>query len=141
MGADMLVAVTAIPMDVEPDWHAAHLHIWRADAVAELDAHDIFYDESLEDVQHQLTRDLLELKRYFNGGYHRQFAELYVAGHCLILTGGLSWGDSPTDAYELLDRLTSAGALHAAGFDPPEFWTDRPPPRSHDISREDLLFP
>lgn len=41
-----------------------------------------------------------------------------VRGATLYLTGGMSWGDSPTEIWNVIARLRSVrGVLTAAGFE------------------------
>ncbi|MGH7307087.1 MAG: hypothetical protein ACREK6_00160 [Candidatus Rokuibacteriota bacterium] len=40
-----------------------------------------------------------------------------IGGKSVLLTGGLSWGDVPTDAFEAFNRLALAGVTRAMGFD------------------------
>jgi hypothetical protein len=35
----------------------------------------------------------------------------------VLLSGGVSWGDVPTEAFEALTRLSLAGITSAMGFD------------------------
>jgi hypothetical protein len=40
-----------------------------------------------------------------------------IGNKLIILSGGMSWGDAPTEAFSALDRLVSAGITRAMGFD------------------------
>lgn len=128
MGADLLIRAIALPFDVEPDWHAARKHIWACDNVESLDP-DQYFDEgaSLDDVQKELIDALNELIPVLDGsGWARDIDCLPFCGHWLWITGGMSWGDSPTDTYDFIRQAETCGALSAAGFDPPGLWAGPP---------------
>lgn len=40
-----------------------------------------------------------------------------IGGKSVVLTGGMSWGDGPTEAYEAFERLSLAGVTRVMGFD------------------------
>jgi len=48
--------------------------------------------------------------------HRRDVSWIDVGPYTIYLTGGMSWGDPPTDATEIFDRLTAAGVLDAMGF-------------------------
>lgn len=75
--------------------------------------------------------DIAELKSIFTGEdkdgqhvIHRDVDERrFESGIAYIVTGGMSWGDGPTDAYDLITRLLDedgspgvAEAMEQAGF-------------------------
>lgn len=116
MGADMLVSCAVIGKDAHPNWAAA------VTAIAEVaqDA-DEFHTEGRdldEEVRPLLTAALERFRKYVEGGYDRQLTCLHVGEHLVYLSGGLSWGDSPTEACEEIDALNACGILQAAGFHP-----------------------
>jgi len=107
MGADLLIvaarredlAVLHARVDETHDqliadgWENAHG--WRSDDVAEMrgDAH-----AALEDLFNQRRRDV---------------DELLLDGTWWWVTGGMSWGDDPTDAWGGFTMLLAMGVLDA----------------------------
>jgi hypothetical protein len=121
MGADMLIASLVIPSGVQPDFAAAHR---RVDAVisADIEDPDEFLElpdpdtiEGLLALRDDLHRCLAELEQALFG---REFTWSEVRDAQVYVTGGLSWGDSPTEAFELVNRLRAvSGVLAAVGFE------------------------
>jgi hypothetical protein len=77
--------------------------------------------QSLAEYQSILLGDLeaVELALF---GVHRQAMTL-VGGHGIVLlvAGGMSWGDSPTELFESMYRLQEAGVIPDARWpDPPD---------------------
>ncbi|HWC48509.1 MAG TPA: hypothetical protein VG448_06485 [Solirubrobacterales bacterium] len=63
-----------------------------------------------------LRADLRELREAIES--YLEIAEMNVRGATLYLTGGMSWGDSPTEIWNVIARLRSVrGVLTAAGFE------------------------
>jgi hypothetical protein len=121
MGADMLIASLVISNGTLPDFAAAHRRI-EALTLADIDEPDEFLDlpdpgtpEGVLTLREDLHRRLAELEQALVG---REFTWTDVRGAKVYVTGGLSWGDSPTEAFALVDRLRAArGVLAAAGFE------------------------
>jgi len=42
------------------------------------------------------------IRRVFNGGYNREIGHLHLGGISYLITGGMSWGDDPTDSFNIL---------------------------------------
>jgi hypothetical protein len=121
MGADMLIATLAIDEDLHPDFAAAHraVDVITADRVEDpdefLDLPDLATPEGLVALRADLHRCLDELERRLGG---REFTWIPVRGANVYVTGGPSWGDSPTEAFDLIDRLRAVrGVLAAAEFE------------------------
>lgn len=60
--------------------------------------------------------DNLETLEQAWSGHHREAAFMEVCGRRLIVTGGLSWGDSPTDLMDVIDNLLESGVAKACGL-------------------------
>jgi hypothetical protein len=70
----------------------------------------------LEQIRAVLRTDLRELREAIAGC--REVAEMIVRGARLYLTGGMSWGDGPTEVWDVIARLRAVrGVLAAAGFE------------------------
>lgn len=124
MGADMLVAVAVLEAGEEPDFDAARRYIDKlseerlCEAAGEEVVEDVPYvgGRSLPEVRAALHEALAVFERAVTG-YHREITELWPRnGDVIYLTGGLSWGDAPTELYEQIEKLTYSGVLGAAGF-------------------------
>jgi hypothetical protein len=120
MGADMLIACLSIPSGRRPDFAACHRAVERL-APTDIEDPDEFHEfdlgteSGMRGLRHDLHRSVEKLEEALEG---RQFALLGMGGTDVYLTGGLSWGDSPTQAFELVDHLRCVrGILVAAGFE------------------------
>lgn len=71
------------------------------------------YDENEDETKtlnaykEELLKRLENIKQY-NG---LECTTLHIGDRKVLLTGGLSWGDAPSNAYEDFDMLASAGVL------------------------------
>ncbi len=109
MGADfigMFIDITDYPtMD---EWKAEMLH--RIDTRTS----EQLQEASMAMTGGEATDDevLTELRKAveFLAHPHRRDVTIWLLGgrKCLV-TGGLSWGDSPTDAFDLMEWIISAG--------------------------------
>jgi len=114
MGADFIYAIIKVPSDANnvplpfnddtatkvikrfnKSWsdHADYL---------EDDCIYLRLDETNEDA---LARYQEEIRRVFNGRYNRQIGHLHIGGISYFITGGISWGDDPTDSFNILSVL------------------------------------
>jgi hypothetical protein len=132
MGADMFAAYIASLPNANLDWDAGTAALntvadpaefdWEPDDLEELlGADDDVRDQPSFDTSDLTTlkayglRVLTKLKRALEG---RGTTELTIGGYCIYLTGGLSWGDEPSDEYGVI--CASGGlpdsVLKAIGF-------------------------
>jgi hypothetical protein len=121
MGAEMLIACLAIDEDLHPDFAAAHRAV---DVVisSDIEERDEFLDlpdpdtrDGLSALHQDLHRCLTELEQALSG---REFTCMALRGANVYVTGGFSWGDSPTEAFVLVNRLRAVrGVLAAAEFE------------------------
>jgi hypothetical protein len=116
MGLDLLVAMTP-PIDVgrEPDWQAA-----RAALAALQDEElpdDLVQLDGPEEARRGLESALATVQQEFETP-GRGTLQLFVRGARVLLTGGDSWGGSPSEAFDALSDLGQVDAVFAAaGFD------------------------
>src|SRR4029077_8904977 len=107
MGADMVIVSLVIPEGHQPDFVAAHRAV-NAVAAADIENPDEFYDvdpeseAGLQGLRKDLHCQLDELEQALDG---REFTWTTVRGASVYVTGGLSTGDSPTEAFEIVNRL------------------------------------
>ncbi len=121
MGADLIIAALVIDNQGEPDFKAGHRTIERLGA-NDIDVLDEFADddpktpEGLERIRAALGEDLDELRWSLDES--REVDWIDVRGATVYLTGGISYGDSPTDLFKTISRLRAAkGVLRAVGFE------------------------
>ncbi len=113
MGADMVSAGLVLVDGVEVDWEPARAR------VAELQEDDV--DDWFDDVEQMrvgLLADItaLEKARAGEGREARELDSFQLGPYRLYLTGGLSWGDSPTELFDVICRLDAYGLAGLAGF-------------------------
>lgn len=124
MGADMCLALAILPKDEAPKFEEARAYIEKADAAdflrdcGEEDVQDIPYfgGEDLDELREALREALSSLERAVTD-WHRQAATLHFGDKVIYATGGLSWGDAPTELYEEMELLMWTGVMAVAGFE------------------------
>lgn len=127
MGADMLTATIAVPAndDNAPDFAAGHRLLDQitdpalfnfGDPEAEIDALlpdlepevDVVGDEGQPVLEHAKAAGHVIIDGLRDALANRETTTLQIAGYTIHISGGLSWGDAPTDAAE---QIWSAYAL------------------------------
>lgn len=123
MGADMLLAIAASPRmtsggsDASVDVLCTRVKGRAAAAASEGNLETELYPELFEDSSGRaadLAADALTSWLRNGGLESREVAHVRIGGREYIATGGLSWGDSPTDAFSYVSLLDD---IHA--FDEP----------------------
>lgn len=120
MSADLLITALVLDEEGEPDLAAAGRAIARLGPsdIEEPVMFDADPDEpaGLQAIREDLREALGELREALE--YRIDVALLYVRGAVVIVTGGMSHGDTPTEAGEAITRLRAVrGVLTAAGFE------------------------
>jgi len=64
----------------------------------------------------QLHEDLEDFRTVWNGEYRREAYSIRIGPLYVAITGGLSWGDSPTEEFDAWNRLIESGVLEAGGL-------------------------
>lgn len=116
MGADLLLHHVWIRRGRTPDWAAAKatLAAMTDEDVERLEEFEYRGDTPAE-YREFLIRDLGDIEEAWNSD--RRLAYKFPAGPIdMWVTGGVSWGDSPTDEFDTVGRLLETNALEAAGF-------------------------
>jgi hypothetical protein len=72
---------------------------------------DSFIQVLMADIQ------MIEEELSADGGLRRDLWSGDIGNKLVIMSGGMSWGDAPTEAFRSLDRLAQAGISRAMGFD------------------------
>lgn len=126
MGADIIVATLAIEKGATLDWSQVD-HALEGMTLRQLnegldyavgDTYDTV-EEAREEVQEifKALRETLE-------SFPRDLTSLHVRGLELYISGGMSWGDMPTESCEVLDRAVHFDpVLRAVGFCT-DWWED-----------------
>ena len=121
MGADLLIASLVVERDRSLDFEAGRAAIDRL-TPEDIFEPDLYFDEDpqtgagLGAIRERLRAELDELKLGLS--HSREIGWIEVRGALVYLTGGLSYGDSPTELFETIDRLRAAsGVLAAVGFE------------------------
>jgi hypothetical protein len=120
MGADLLIVSLVIDKAREPDFDAGHEAIENLASI-DVEAPDEFFeydcdnDEGMTEIRRQLADALEELRC---GLVSREVEWIELRGARVYVTGGMSWGDTPTHLFETIVRLRAVrGVLTAVGFE------------------------
>lgn len=140
MGADFCLAYLGIEKEKDPDWSKArelvermgktHLFRWK-ETFKDIEDMDYFFmtldvpmgwkDEGEPDMNdrtracERLLRCLREVRSAWDEGT-RDSAVLELNGKAYLFSGGMSWGDPPTDTYSEINLFLASGMSTAAGF-------------------------
>jgi len=131
MGADFLVSFLAANPKAKIDFAAGRraidelaagpLSAWPAECLdyagVDLGAVD---KQDVNKVREQLVDGLEADLRLLEAAVEGERRDVWIGEigqKTVVLTGGLSWGDVPTDAFEAFNRLALAGVTRAMGFD------------------------
>ena len=133
MPSNLFLIWLPVPTDGSPpDWAAAHAAVDQLttrqlneellDALdlllADVDEDEAAYDTRvLATAQRHLHTRLQELQEACGDGdadMSHELAYLHVHGRRLLITGGRSWGDPPTEMFTVLDELTEFPTIVAA---------------------------
>ena len=141
MGHSLILTYLQLPAEGDPDYAAGHTAVDRLtvadfdmaesiiDAVEEelatgqppADASDEWptQQDLLVGVQRRLHRRIDELRAgYTDEEAWRDMAVLGLFGGRMLFTGGLTWGDPPTELFEAIEELSEFPVvLHAMGCD------------------------
>lgn len=131
MGNDLLISTLAIPTGTEPDWDAARALVARIpeDAlvrtVEDWQGISPTCEDGADDIpacRAELVR-LVDLVQEATQSEHRHLylSEYVVPGWTVWITGGDSWGDSPSEEFDYFNAFLGAGfpgetLAQAAGF-------------------------
>ena len=90
---------------------------------------DYHFEEHIDDLKNP-SEDQVHALRVYLHGQVKEFKEIWegndvprdvvtcvLGPYELLITGGMSWGDSPGETYQLIDSLVMSGLLDVAGFE------------------------
>jgi len=117
MGADLILSWLACDEDRKLNWKAGHAAI----DVLKADNEDGTLSTEGGDVSKEsLHSDLKSLEEAAAGTY-RDASVISIGRLNVLITGGMSWGDSPGETYETIGHLAEfSDILDAVGFDQQE---------------------
>ena len=81
---------------------------------------------SLNDLTKIKTREIVSnnliqaADALFGGGYRRDITEICIKDTWFAFSGGMSWGDQPTDAYDRVSLIWESGITEGLGTKPEE---------------------
>lgn len=117
MGADLLLEAAVIDAEATPDWAAAERSIEELKSFEDLHDPYCFGAETIAEAKGALRERLDVLREAMEGAIRRDLNELVIRGARVVISGGPSWGDVPTEMFEVISNLHREGVLEAAGFD------------------------
>jgi hypothetical protein len=123
MGNDLLIATLAIPTSVldagGANWEAARAFVLTMSA-DELDrVCEQWRGEPLDltDARKEMLDLVEQVKEATSSEHRRLYATPYIVpGWTVWITGGDSWGDSPSEEFDLFSVFLDSGLAGAAGF-------------------------
>ena len=120
MGADFISATWSVRRGKTEEATQARARTMLDKALAEIngmaEVPQYFVDEfnyepdELERLKEQLFSDVEEIRSAFENR-HRQGAREDFGKHAVLITGGMSWGDDPTELFGSVCRLVNSGLL------------------------------
>ena|ERR1700737_4175391 len=131
MGSDFLMAFLAAGRKKKLDLGAGRsalerlritpLGEWPEDFLETQCGHVPEDHDEAESMKHSfvelLTADLNMVEESVDGAARRDLWSGTIGDKFVIMSGGMSGGEPPTEAFESLDRLAAAGIARAMGFD------------------------
>lgn len=122
MGADMLVAYFYEINDkkIKPRWKKGFRFIQREykkwvkqDSVPNAIDHLGFPDQARD----YLTKALTEIQNGYEG-QRRDLNSITIEPYTIYITGGMSWGEEPTELFNFINDLNELEILEICGFNP-----------------------
>lgn len=128
MGADLIVAAVAIRRNTKAKWADAEVAVDRLSAF-DLDQAEKFgwsfegiaeetEADELDIFRNNVRAALADVKEAWEGRERRDTTFLDFRSWSLMLTGGMTWGDDPSELYTSLCLVLNTRILDKAGFEP-----------------------
>lgn len=117
MGADLLLHHVWIARGQTPDWMAAKavLEALTDDQINAFEESAYVYADDQPGYRERLIADLDEIHDAWD--HDRRTAYKCPLGPIdVLITGGISWGDSPDEFFDVVGRFLETPAVEAAGF-------------------------
>jgi hypothetical protein len=120
MGADMIMYTASYPSEgFEPDWDKGE------EVIKELSKDQGFLDEYCYDSEEEgyelFMSKFTEFQDAYNGK-RRDEARENVGAITIMMSGGMSWGESPSDLGDIMGDLERYDILDACGFNDRTDW-------------------
>ena len=123
MGNDLLLNFVWVDKDREPDWDGAKKYI---ESLTEEEANDAYVGTGqidLYDDFENYRKYLLECHDFIKGvwikkDWDRHTFFLNIGKYKVLVTGGDSWGDSPTELFDMIQDWGNIPNLPKFGFYP-----------------------
>ena len=123
MGADFTFAICKIPINTEAKMILSGENLKRAvkQRFTKFSVEDDLFLRTLEDCGVCLTEEeenneelvaqkADEVADFLEGGWQiRDTATMHIDGKYYFITGGMSWGDEPTDSYGTINLIDALG--------------------------------
>lgn len=123
MGAELIVGILEMPGNKEPNWSAARVVVNKV-CRSRKRAAEVFrtaeqigpdeLDHDPEDVKKRIRRAFDSVKAAWDGQL-RSWVKTHTVHSTLLITGDMTWGDSP-DGCTDIEFFWASGAAEAAGF-------------------------
>lgn len=122
MGSDLLLEFVWMEHGQKPNWKAGRARIKAiVDKIKETGEFptDLDHFDSVEKVKECLTSDFkLLFDTWTEPDNYRDVVRLEFPPWDIIITGGESFGDSPTELFNAINDLSNSMVLDACGFNP-----------------------
>ena len=123
MGADFTFAICKIPIDTTAKMLMNGDNLKRAvtERFLKISCEDdlflttledcgVLYSEDDEDVKSIVADKATEVADFLTSGWEsRDTATMQLDGNYYYITGGMSWGDEPTDSYPVINLIDALG--------------------------------
>lgn len=133
MGADLLVAWVWTTDPEAIDFEKARAlareelgsvempdEVWPPGVLERWDPNeDLVYEGSdfgADDLLNRVIEDIDEIEKLWGGEEYRDTIRAGMGPVEFLMSGGMSWGDSPTETFDVLNRFANTPAAKAAGF-------------------------
>jgi hypothetical protein len=119
MSSTLCLRICYISRSTEPDWKVGHDLIdklvknWEKNGLPD----DIAWMNDPENAKEILHENLNTLEEAVLG-QRNDVSSLEFFGHDIYITGGMTWGDDPTDCYTAIETLSNLKIMEACGFNP-----------------------
>lgn len=118
----MLVSYFYCEEELKPNWKNGEdkitqlLKKWKKQGLPT----DMSYWGEPQTAANSLREQLKEIRAVFtNPGDYQELSVFYLGPYKIFLTGGMSWGDDPSNLFSTINDLSQSGILAACGFDQP----------------------
>lgn len=116
MGEDFIAQILSMEKGKDPKWEKAKNYIrYNRKAITEK-WNKYIGDETEYNIVKRLIDDIDALKRSWEHGNR----ECIIFNHKrdkMLITGGMSWGDNPTETFGVISDLDEAGILDVLEFE------------------------